>query len=67
MAEVYDVIRAYQLMDGDYARIAGRDIVVTEVTETEDAVYVRGNAQDDSDEAFYAEVDPDLTIELLTE
>ena len=67
MAEAYDVISAYQLQVGDFARIATKEVIVTGVDDAGDVIYVTGNCISESDSDFEGELHPDLEIELLTE
>lgn len=67
MAEVYDVISAFQLEGGEYARIQGKEVIVSSVDDQGDVIYVQGNCISESDSEFEGELDPDLEIELLTE
>lgn len=67
MAEVYDTICAYQLNTGDFALIAGKEVIVTDVNDDGDSVFVHGNCLSESDSEFEAELDPFLEINLLTE
>lgn len=67
MADVYDVVSAYQLDTGDFARISGKEVVLTTVDDQGDSIFVQGNCISEADSEFEAELHPDIQIELLTE
>ena len=67
MAEIYDTSLACALVEGDYVRLFGKDVILSHVDDRGAVVYVQGTVVSDKDTDFEEELDPYLDVPLLME